>query len=159
MPPARKPFTCSTEGDELHLGGTIDEHANLVGLVESARDGQLVLDLGEIAYINSLGVREWIRMQQAAAAAGVRIELRRVAEPLVHQLNIVFAARGVSIVKSFYAPYECDDCECDELVLIDVTVHGQRLAQRLPPPMPCPRCKRLMMFSSDPDMYLAFVAS
>ena len=38
-----------------------------------------------------------------------RIELRRVCEPLVHQLNIVPAARGVSMVTSFFAPFHwCD---------------------------------------------------
>src|SRR5215831_15869533 len=84
-----------SHGDALVLAGTIDEAAGMVALVLHAKNGRLVLDLRDVAFINSIGVREWIRMQQAAQAAGVRIELRRVTEPIVHQLNIVVATRGV----------------------------------------------------------------
>lgn len=156
---ARSPFTCQTYDDELHLSGAIDETAHLVPLVERARAGRLVLDLGEVTFINSIGVREWIRMQTTAAKIDVRIELRRVAEPIVHQLNIVVATRGVSIVTSFYAPYQCDSCERDELVLLDVTVHGSALAKLQPPAIACPGCKKPMIFAEPPELYLAFLTS
>ena len=146
-------------GDALFLAGAIDETAQLGKLLEHAADGSLVLDLGGITFINSLGVRDWIRMQQAAAAAKVRIELRRVAEPIVHQLNIVPATRGVSIVTSFYAPYECEDCDREHVMLLDVRTHGADLARRIPPQLACPDCKRPLVFSDPPELYFTFLTA
>src|SRR5437868_10514204 len=123
MPSGRQPMSVSVAATGVELKGAIDEAAQLVPLVAHARSGRLVLDLAGITFINSIGVREWVHMQREAAAKGVRIELRRVAEVIIHQLNIVPAARGVSIVSSFYAPYQCEACELDEECLIDVSAH------------------------------------
>jgi anti-anti-sigma regulatory factor len=159
MSNARQPLSISVAATGVEVTGTIDESASLVALVKHARAGRLVLDLAGVTFINSIGVREWVMMQRAAAEAGVRIELRRVAEVIVHQLNIVPAARGVSIVTSFYAPYECEPCELEEERLIDVSEHGAALARLQPPVMKCPRCKREMDFADPPELYLAFFAS
>src|SRR5205823_4398505 len=146
MPSPRQPLQYRVGAAGVELIGAIDENASLVPVLEHARFGRLVLDCAAITFINSIGVREWVRMQAAAAAASVRLELRRVAEVIIHQMNIVPAARGVSIVSSFYAPYECQPCERDEECLIDVTVHGVALARMQPPPMLCSKCKRQMEF-------------
>jgi anti-anti-sigma regulatory factor len=159
MSNARMPMSISVAATGVEVTGVIDESASLVALVKHARGGRLVLDLAGVTFINSIGVREWVLMQRAAADAGVRIELRRVSEVIIHQLNIVPAARGVSIVTSFYAPYECERCETDEECLIDVTEHGAALARLEPPAIPCPRCKRAMEFADPPELYLAFFAA
>ena len=151
-------MSCETRGDQLFLEGVIDENANLLDLVGRARNNKLVLDLGGITFINSIGVREWIRMQQTAATLGVSIELRRVCEPIVHQLNIVPAARGVSMVTSFFAPYECDECETEHDVVLDVRLHGAALAKMRAPSMPCPNCRKQMVFTSPPELYFTFLA-
>lgn len=151
-------MTCDVRGNHLTLAGAIDENAQLGRLLDHAKDGRLVLDLGGITFINSLGIRSWIRMQQQAEGAQLRIELRRVAEPLVHQLNIMPAARGVSIVTSFFAPYECDNCDAEHLMLLDVRDHGADLAKQQPPPMQCPDCKHAMDFADPPDLYFMFLA-
>jgi anti-anti-sigma regulatory factor len=150
-------MTCEVSGNTLTLAGAIDEASGLARLLEHEKDGRLVLDLGGITFINSLGIREWIRMQHAAAAANVRLELRRVAEVIVHQLNIMPAARGVSIVTSFYAPYVCDDCDNELPMLLDVYTHGADLAKQRPPAMTCPDCKRAMEFAHPPDLYFMFL--
>jgi hypothetical protein len=150
-------MTCVEDGDVWMLAGTIDEGANLVQLVDGARGGRLTLDLGDITFINSQGVREWIRMQQAAAAKGVRIELLRVAVQIVHQLNIMPAARGVSIVTSFYAPYVCDECDREEVVLLDLRKHAVDIAKQRAPAAPCPECQRPMELGTSPDLYFMFL--
>jgi anti-anti-sigma regulatory factor len=152
-------LTSRSHGDALVLAGTIDEAATLVELVGRAKNGRLVLDLRDVTFINSVGVREWIRMQQAAQTAGIRIELRRVPEPVVHQLNIVVATRGVSIVTSFFAPYECDECEREEAVLLDVTLHGKDLAKLKAPEVKCPWCSNPMTFSDPPELYFSFLGA
>jgi anti-anti-sigma regulatory factor len=150
-------MTVVPNGDQLLLAGTIDETAQLTGLIGHAAKGRLVLDLAGITFINSIGVREWCHMQQAAANAKVGIELRRVAEAIVHQLNIVPAARGVSLVTSFYAPYECDECEREFEMLIDVRTHGKDLAHMRPPVLKCPDCDEELVFGHPPELYLTFL--
>lgn len=157
MTSPRKPLTVRVVGAGVELTGAIDESAKLQQLVTHARSGRLVLDCAGITFISSYGVREWIMMQNAARDAGVRIELRRVAEVLVHQLNIVTSTRGVSIVSSFYAPYECTPCEYEHQALIDVSAHGTALARRQPPVVACPSCGEPMTFSDPPELYLGFL--
>ena len=137
----------------------IDETANLARLVDHASDGRLVLDLAGITFINSLGIRNWIRMQQAAEALQLRIELQRVAEPIVHQLNIMPAARGVSLVTSFYATYVCDDCDAEQSVLLDVRTHGANLAKMRAPTTPCPDCNHDMQLAESPELYFTFLCA
>jgi len=159
MPSSRHPLQINVTPAGIEILGAIDENANLVPLVRHARNGRLVIDLAGVTFINSIGVREWVRLQSEAAAAKVRLDLRRVADVLIHQMNIIPAARGVSIVSSFFAPYECERCDREEECLIDVATHGAALAHLMPPDMPCSRCKRLMQFSEAPELYFAFLST
>ena len=153
----REPLTIRTDGEVVFLEGAIDERASLGGLVGQDRGGRLVLDLAGITFINSIGVREWCRMQAAAMQARLRVELRRVAELIVNQLNIVVAARGGAIVTSFYAPYICERCDRDDAVLLDVTVSGHDLARKRPPRRECPECGEPMVFGHPPELYFNFL--
>ena len=157
MPP-RAPMTSQRMGEALFLSGAIDEHARLTELLEQVESNRLVLDLGGITFINSIGVREWIRMQQVALASEITIELRRVAIPIIHQLNIVVATRGTSIVTSFYAPYFCEDCDNEIDALLDVTVNGKDLAKLNAPAMTCPKCGEALEFSETPQIYFSVLA-
>jgi len=156
--PARAPLTWH-HGDDgaLVLDGALDERAELASLPARAKAGVLVLDCGGITFVNSVGVREWIRMQQTAMATNLRVELRRVAVPIVHQLNIVPATRGNAIVRSFYAPYACERCESDEHCLIDVEVHRVALANAQVPTAVCSHCGREMLLADPPEIYFSFV--
>jgi anti-anti-sigma regulatory factor len=150
-------FTCEVRGNHLTLAGAVDESAELSRLLDHAKDQRLVLDLTGVTFINSIGVREWIRMQQAAAGAQIRIELVSVAEPLVHQMNIMPAARGVSIVTSFFAPYLCDECDVEHPMLLDVRTHGADIAKQRAPIMKCPDCGHTMEFVDPPELYFMFL--
>ena len=107
-----------------------------------------MLDLGGVAFINSRGVRDWIRMQTEAIKQRVAIELRRVSEPLIHQFNMIIATRGNSHVASFYAPYACDACGREESLLIDADASVALLAQLVAPSQACPECGAPMAFSA-----------
>ena len=150
-------MTCDVRGNHLTLAGAIDEHAQLLRVLDHAKDQRLVLDLGGITFINSLGIREWIRMQQAAANAQIAIELRNVAEVLIHQMNIMPAARGVSMVTSFYAPYECDECDAEHSMLLDVRTHGADIAKQRAPVMKCPDCGGELVFADPAELYFMFL--
>jgi len=153
----RARMTIIEQGDALVLAGSIDETAALHELPARARNGKLVLDLAGITFINSLGVRDWIRMQAQAQKLGLAVELRRVAEPVVHQLNMIIATRGAAAVTSFFAPYACDSCGREESLLVDAVANADRLAQLEPPPMTCPECKSAMAFNDFPERYFSFL--
>ncbi len=145
-------------GDALVITGSIDETAGLFDLLARARDHRLVLDLAGVAFINSLGVRNWIRMQVAAQRSGVKIELRRVSGPVIQQLNMIIAARGASRVTSFFAPYACDACGREDSLLIDAVTHAQGLSRLEPPAMACPECGARMAFNDFPERYFSFLS-
>lgn len=152
-------MTIEPAGDALALGGSIDETAALHEILSRAKAGRLVLDLGAVTFINSLGVRDWIRMQAAAQQAGLHVELRRVAEVLVHQLNMIIATRGNAAVTSFFAPYACDACGREESLLIDAVTNATGLQKLEPPPMTCPECGSAMAFNDFPERYFSFLSS
>ena len=158
MAETRGRMTIEGQGDALVLAGMLDEAAALHELVGRARGGRLTLDLGGVTFINSLGVRDWIRMQAAAQQAGLTVELRHVAEVLVHQLNMIIATRGNAIVTSFYAPYACDACGREDSLLIDAIANASALVKLQPPPMTCPECGAPMAFNDFPERYFSFLS-
>jgi anti-anti-sigma regulatory factor len=158
MPETRGRISIDSLGDALAIRGAIDETAGLPDLVDRAQDGRLALDLAGVTFINSLGVRDWIRMQAAAQRAGVALELRRVAEPLVHQLNLIIATRGAARVTSFFAPYACDGCGREDSLLVDAVAHAGPLSRLEPPSMPCPECGATMAFNDFPERYFSFLS-
>ena len=157
VPEARGRMTITDHGDALALAGSIDETAALHELLDRARSGRLVLDLADVTFINSLGVRDWIRMQSGARDLKLAVELRRVAEPVIHQLNMIIATRGTATVSSFFAPYACDACGREESLLIDAIAHAERLVKLDPPPMTCPECTAVMAFNDFPERYFSFL--
>ena len=158
MPDTRGRISVDSQGDMLVIKGAIDEAAGLADLLDRARDHRLVLDLGGVTFINSLGVRDWIRLQASAQRQGIAVELRRVAEPLVHQLNMIVATRGNARVTSFFAPYACDTCGREDSLLIDAITHARGLSQLEPPAMTCAECGAQMVFNDFPERYFSFLS-
>lgn len=142
---------------ELALIGSIDESSDLLELLTRAKDKRLALDLGGVTFINSLGVRDWIRMMAAATDQGIEVDLRRVAEVLMHQLNMIVATRGTARVTSFFAPYACDACGREDSLLIDVAATCAQLRTLQAPQLPCPECGAVMGFNDFPERYFSFL--
>ena len=151
-------LTVTPQGDVFLLAGSIDESADLMSLLPRAQAGRLTLDLAGVTFINSLGVRDWIRFQSTATQQRVAIELRRVAEVLIHQLNMIIATRGTARVTSFFAPYACDSCGREESLLVDAVANAAGLATLQPPPMTCPECGGQMAFNDFPERYFSFLS-
>jgi eukaryotic-like serine/threonine-protein kinase len=159
MTEAHGRMTVVTERDgHLSIGGMLDETSGLLDLLGRAANGKLVLDLAGVTFINSLGVRDWIRMQMAATKSGVRVEMRQVSEPVVHQLNMIVATRGTGSVISFFAPYACDACGREESRLVDAVANAGELQNMQPPPMACPECGQPMAFNDFPERFFSFLA-
>ncbi len=89
----------------VQLKGALDEHAQMPSLAGLA---EVYLDLEELSYINSVGVRVWIRWVQEAVKT-TKIILIKCPALFVKNLSSI---RGMIIknvtIQSFYVPYYDD---------------------------------------------------
>ena len=158
MPETLGRLSIDAQGDVVVLGGAIDDAAGLADLLERAQAGRLVLDLAGIVAVTARGLGDWIGLLAAAARDGIQVELRRVAEPVVHQLNRIVAARGLARVTSFFAPYACDACGHEASLVIDAVTNAAQLRQLQAPTMACPACRTAMAFNDFPERYFSFLS-
>ncbi|MFT3694541.1 MAG: hypothetical protein QM831_15440 [Kofleriaceae bacterium] len=145
-------LTARAYGSRIALVGAIDDAADCVEILDHATPRGLALDLGGVRFINSIGVREWIRMLAAAQKKNIQLTLHRVPVVMVHQFNLVPATRGGTIA-TFMTPYVCE--ECDHEMEIELTpAEAKALPDKL-----CPDCKKQNMVLRDPPaIYLQFLA-
>lgn len=138
------------------LRGQIDENADLLPLAEGIED-RVRIDLAEVTFVNSLGLREWIRLLMALQERSVEVVLQRCSEPMVHQLSMVVAAQTNAMVESFFCPFECDTCGHAASVCVDVGSNIEALRRLEVPPQPCPECGAPMELNELPERYLLFL--
>lgn len=159
MPEASGPrLTVERRPGWIVLRGRIDETAHLADLaVDGAVDGALDIDLGGVAYINSLGVRDWSALLKRFAQRGVAVTLHRCSEPMIQQMNMILDAKGVAEIESFHAPFTCDACGWEgSLVLTTGEVEPVVVAGRSPVG-PCPDCGATARFNDFIDRYFLFL--
>ncbi len=137
------------------LSGQIDETADLSPLGDVK--GLLVLDLAGVSYVNSTGVRAWVRLLRKLRNNGTAVSIRRCSICMVMQMSFVEDAKAK--VESFYAPYSCARCGSDgEPELVDCTTHRGDLEAGRFPTRQCPRCAIVMTPDEDPESYLLFLS-
>jgi hypothetical protein len=141
----------------LALAGRIDDSAPLGGLVEQVKAAEVVIDTGGVVFINSIGVREWMRFLRALVAAGAVVRLENVAEVLVTQMNVIPDLRAGVAIASVHAPYECSTCGAEVTRLVDVGAHAADLAVGKPPVFPCNECGATLTLADYPDRYFSFL--
>jgi hypothetical protein len=140
------------------LIGRIDESAHLDGLVADVAAQEVVIDTGGVFFLNSIGVRDWMRLLRGLDQKGARIVLEACSEPLVAQLNLIPNARGRATVASLHAPYLCDGCGLDTAMLLTVGAHADELRAMKPPVLRCPECGAAMHLADLPERYFTFLA-
>jgi anti-anti-sigma regulatory factor len=141
----------------IQLTGQLDERADLVRIVEQL-EGAVTFDLSSVSFINSIGVREWVRLLRALHEKNVRVSLRRCSEAMVHQMNMIVETVANAHVESFFVPYMCDACGAEASMCIDVEANLGTLRRMEAPPQKCPECAGNMAFSEIPARYLLFVS-
>jgi anti-anti-sigma regulatory factor len=140
------------------LSGRIDESAHLDALVAEVAAQEVVIDTGGVFFLNSIGVRDWMRLLRGLDQKGARIVLEACSEPLVAQLNLIPNARGKATVASLHAPYLCDGCGLDTAMLLAVGTHAAELRAMKPPVLRCPECGAAMHLADLPERYFTFLA-
>jgi len=141
----------------VKLGGVIDEDNELSELVERIPNGTAVIDLGEIERINSCGVRDWVNWLSKLETRGTRSVLVECSPAIVAQINLVNNFTGNGVVKSFYVPYFCPECDEEKVLLVEATDMGPPPHE--PPTCRCDECDLVMDFDDMPDSYFAFLSN
>jgi hypothetical protein len=141
----------------VKLGGVIDEDNELGELVEKIPAGTAVIDLGEIERINSCGVRDWVNWLSKLEYNGTRSVLVECSPSIVAQINLVNNFTGNGVVKSFYVPYFCPECDEEKVLLVEATDMGPPPHE--PPTCRCDECDLVMDFDDMPDSYFAFLSN
>jgi anti-anti-sigma regulatory factor len=141
----------------VKLGGVIDEDNELGELVEKIPTGTAVIDLGEIERINSCGVRDWVNWLGKLEGNGTRSVLVECSPAIVAQINLVNNFTGSGVVKSFYVPYFCPECDEEKVLLVEASDMGPPPHE--PPTCRCDECDLVMDFDDMPDSYFAFLSN
>src|ERR1044071_7745013 len=141
----------------VKLGGVIDEDNQLVDLIEKIPAGTAVIDLGEIERINSCGVRDWVNWLSKLENNGARSVLVECSPAIVAQINLVNNFTGSGVVKSFYVPYFCAECNEEKVLLVEAGDMGPPPHE--PPTCRCDECDLVMDFDDMPDSYFAFLSN
>lgn len=159
MPPGV--LTVAATGDQterrLVVRGRLDEAAQLVSQAAGWTARRVVIDTGELTFINSIGIREWMHFLAALTSGGATIIHERCSEPLVEQMCFIPAVRAGGKVRSFHAPYLCPSCGHEASMLIDVETHRATLTTLHAPPLACPQCKAAMELADLPERLFAFL--
>jgi anti-anti-sigma regulatory factor len=141
----------------VKLGGVIDEDNELGDLVDKIPTGTAVIDLGEIERINSCGVRDWVNWLGKLESNATKVVLVECSPAIVAQINLVNNFTGNGVVKSFYVPYFCPECDEEKVLLVEASDMGPPPHE--PPTCRCDECDLVMDFDDMPDSYFAFLSN
>ncbi|MBA3451523.1 MAG: hypothetical protein H0T42_00335, partial [Deltaproteobacteria bacterium] len=110
-------------GSRVVFAGRIDDSAVALGeLLAHVPAGNVVLETSAVTFINSVGMREWMRLVRALRERGT-VTFEAVADVLITQMNLIPEFTGIAIA-SFHAQYVCPACGNEATPLIDVATHG-----------------------------------
>jgi anti-anti-sigma regulatory factor len=141
----------------VKLAGVIDEDNELGDLVDRIPTGTAVIDLGEIERINSCGVRDWVNWLSRLEGNRTRVVMVECSPAIVAQINLVNNFTGSGVVKSFFVPYFCPECDEEKVLLVEASDMGPPPHE--PPTCRCDECDLVMDFDDMPDSYFAFLSN
>jgi len=143
----------------VKISGVIDEDNELAPLADKLTTGTAIIDLSEIDRINSCGVRDWVNWLGRVEKGGVKkIVLANCSPSIVAQINLVSNFTGSGVVRSFYAPYFCPNCDREKVMLVE----ARDLAGRQPfkaPTCRCDECDGVMDFDDMEESFFAFLSN
>jgi len=139
-------------GSRVVMAGRIDDSCQLGDLAAQLPAGPLTIDTDGVTFVNSIGMREWIRLLRAVRERG-SVTLDRVADVLMTQMNLLTELAGIQI-NSFHAQYACNKCGAESAPLVDANAHRAEILRMKAPKLPCPECGTQMELADFPERYL-----
>jgi len=141
--------------DELYveLTGAIDEDADFKELL-GLEQNKISFDFNGVTMINSCGIREWIRFIEKIPNK-VSITYENCPQIIIEQINMVHGFfRPGAVIKSFYAPYFCENCQKEAKIHLKT----EQVKNRKAPAVECPHCgSEETEFDAIESQYFAFL--
>jgi anti-anti-sigma regulatory factor/predicted RNA-binding Zn-ribbon protein involved in translation (DUF1610 family) len=141
-------------GSHIALAGRIDDATTFGELLPNLPAGPVTIDTGGVTFVNSVGMREWIRLVRALRERGSQVILENVGDVLMTQMNLIPEFNGSVTITSFHAQYVCPACGHESAPVIDAVANAAALRQLQPPILPCPDCGASMELGDFPERYL-----
>jgi hypothetical protein len=141
----------------VSLSGVIDEHNGLTQITAQLADAEgLLIFLGGIRRINSVGVRDWVLWLNPLRKRYKTLTLVDCPTAIMNEINLVKNFAQGMIVTTFEAPYYCDRCDTESGHTLDAR-DMVRDTVRTAPKFPCskPACDNGL--DDDPESYFAFL--
>lgn len=115
------------------------------------------MDLSEMTYISSIGVKNWISWS-TRFPRGSKVVLEKCPFVIVSQASMVagFAPPEKFTINSFSAPFSCEKCSFEKNEMMRIKVHYDYAANdvagwlKTPEEMKCPKCAHPM----EPDFFI-----
>ena len=142
-------------GARAVFAGRIDDSVSLTDLVAQLPVGAVTIDTSAVTFVNSIGMREWMRLVRGLRERGCTITLERVADVLMTQLNMFGDLACQVTFASFHAQYVCPACGAEAAPVVDVQQHAPLLRAQQAPQLPCPECRAPMDLADFPERYLS----
>ena len=124
--------------------------------VEISIAPRVVFDLEDIQNFNSCGIREWIYFV-AKFEDKESFEFTNCAVPVVDQINMVPDTQGAASIKSFFAPYFCEEEEKPTDMLVNVQDFMEDITANAAPEFKCHSCKKELIFDALESAYFSFI--
>jgi anti-anti-sigma regulatory factor len=147
------PITC------VKFNGIINEKFEGKKTAAAIKAKKLVLDLGGVVRVSSFGVREWLDFIGVVGRTMDEFYLINCSPKVMNQLNLVTDFTGKGLVFSFYAPYRCDYCETELLVLLNCDRDHEALKKLKAPERACETCGNAEFFDDEPITYFSYIAN
>ncbi len=136
------------------LDGFIDEKALLPTIPPGVEE--LILDLGDVQRINSMGVRLWIDWLRAVKETNpnLKLILDRCPRVFLGQAGIVMGLIPKnSEIRTICAPYFCERCDTEQTKLIELKILVEKKTQQA---VLCATCNRPMAIDINLSQFSQF---
>jgi len=144
-------------GVTVSLQGDFTEVTNFTALAERLRDEKRIdFNAASVRYISSAGVRGWCQFLRTLDD-GQDYAFRHCSMAFASQAAMVPMVIGRGQVLSLEAPYFCENCDREELRLLETRALLRDGDHIIPPHLSCPLCGGELEFDDVPDRYFAFL--
>ncbi len=138
----------------VRLSGSLGEPLK-PRLEEHGLRGQVVLDVGGVNRITSMGIRAWMDAVSRPPPEIEGLYVINATPPLVDQYLMVSGFGGASHLLSVLAPYTCDNCGDEVVRSIHLRASEEFIRRGEPPRFLCAACRGSLRFT---DSSLDFAA-
>ena len=143
-----------SEKQTIKLTGVMNENSNFDS-VDFSDSNEIILDLGGVSLINSIGIRGWLKWCQSLPK-DKPVQIINAPKAMIDQANMLsnFFPKQAKIL-SLELPYFCDNCEKTHSLFFEI---GSNLKSNdVPTTSMCPHCKKTAQLDIVQESYFNFL--